>query len=301
MAVERLGASVSFLLMVAVALATLVGCGEETGSGGKMGVVVSIPPLAEFVEKVGGEKVDVTVMVPFGASPHTYEPTPGQMKAVAKAEMYAKVGSGIDFERVWMERLEAANKDMLVVDCSEGIQLVEMAGEHTDDGEDQDDGALDPHIWMSPQNAKTIVQNISDGLAQVDPENKDYYESNRDVYLEELAKLDQDIREGLSGVKNRRFMVYHPAFGCFAREYDLTMLPIEEEGKEPTAAGVAHLIDQAEEHDIKVIFASPQFSQQSAEVIADEIGGRVVSIDPLAKEYVANMRIVLGELVQAME
>ncbi|KPK47214.1 MAG: hypothetical protein AMJ77_03845 [Dehalococcoidia bacterium SM23_28_2] len=302
MRILRPGALIAVLLMLAAGLAVPLGCGdgEETDSAGKLGVVVSIAPQAEFVEKVGGENVDVTVMVPSGASPHAYEVTPGQMKALAEAEMYAKVGSGVDFEVVWMDRLEAANDDMLVVDCSEGVQLIPMAGE--DEPEEADhQGAMDPHIWLSPPNAKSMVENIYAGLLQVDPENKAYYESNRDAYLRELTELDQDIKDGLAGVTNRRFMVYHPAFGYFAEEYDLTMLPIEEEGKEPTAAGIAHLIDEAKEHNIKVIFVSPQFNPQSAKVIAGEIGGSVVSIDPLARDYVENLRIVLGELVQAME
>ena len=294
------------LLALAVGLAVPVGCGETAHSSDKIGVVVTIVPQAEFVESVGGDKVDVTVMVPAGASPHTYEPLPSQMKALARAEIYAKVGSGVDFELVWLEKLVSTNKEIVVVDCSAGIQLIQMAGDqnHGDEEPEEDhdnSGAMDPHIWMSPLNAKIMVQNICDGLVQVDPGNRAFYQQNRDAYLQELAELDQDIREGLSGVTNRRFMVYHPSFGYFAREYNLTMLPIEEEGKEPTPAGIVHLIEQAKEDNIKVIFASPQFNPRSAEVIADEIGGSVVLIDSLAGDYIANLRTVLGELVQAME
>ncbi len=297
MSIIRLFSTVLALSVLALAgLAVSCGGGDETAEG-QIRVVVSILPQAEFVEQVGGEKVDVTAMVPSGADPHTYEVTPGQMKALAKADMYAMVGSGIEFELVWMDRLEAANKDMLVVDCSKGIELIPMTA--AEEGEEE--GGMDPHIWMSPANAEVMVRNIADGLAAVDPEDRSYYEANRDAYLEELTRLDREIRDGLSGVTNRRFMVYHPAFGYFAEQYDLTMLAIEEEGKEPTAAGIAHLIDQAKEYGVKVIFASPQFNPQSAEVIADEIGGRVVFIDPLAEDYVENLRALLDELVQAME
>ncbi len=166
---------------------------------------------------------------------------------------------------------------------------------------EEDHGAMDPHIWLSPLNAKIMVQNIYEGLVQVDPGNRAYYEQNRDTYLQKLTKLDQDIREDLSRVNNRKFMVYHPAFGYFAKEYNLTLLPIEAEGKEPTAVGMAHLIEQAKEHNIRVIFASPQFNPQSAEVIAKAIDGRVVFIDSLARDYIVNMRLLLGELIQAME
>lgn len=291
------------LLLVVLSAISIMSCAQEEEVSEKIGVVVTILPQAKFVENVGGERVNITVMVPPGANVHIYEPSPSQMVALAKAEMYAKVGSGIEFELVWMGKLLAANKDMLVVDCSQGIELQEMIGEHEHEGEHEEEepehGGMDPHVWMSPLNAQIMVRNICDGLIQVDPNNQTYYEQNRDAYLQKLADLDRDIRDGLSGMTNRRFMVYHPAFSYFAKEYELTMLPIEEEGKEPTAAGLAHLIEQAKEREIKVIFAEPQFNPQSAEVIAEAIGGRVVFIDPLAKDYVTNLGHLLDELVQA--
>jgi zinc transport system substrate-binding protein len=154
---------------------------------------------------------------------------------------------------------------------------------------------------MSPLNAKVVVDNICEGLKQIDPENDEYYETNRDAYLTELESLHSDIVAGLDAVQNRVFMVYHPSFGYFAKEYDLEMVPVEEEGKEPTAAGLARLIDQAVERDISVVFTSPQFNPQMAQVIADGIGGTVVSVDPLARNYIDSMRVLLSELVQALE
>ena len=281
-------------IAAAIILALLAAsCVPETEVQDKIAVVVTVLPQAEFVENIGGEKVNITVMVPPGASPHMYEPTPSQMTAVARADMYIKVGSGIDFERVWMEKLIAVGKDMLVVNCAGGIELQASTGD--------EHGGLDPHIWMSPLNTVIMVQNIYNGLVQVDPEGRTYYGQNRDAYLAKLTQLDRDIRKGLSRVTNRTFMVYHPAFGYFGREYGLTMLAVEEEGKEPAPASLARLIEQAREYDVKVIFASPQFNPQSARVIADAIDGRVVFIDPLAREYMMNMRLLLGELVQGVE
>jgi zinc transport system substrate-binding protein len=285
------------LVLITCLMAAAVACPQQTEANAKLGVVVTILPQAEFVENIGGDKVDITVMVPPGASPHTYEPTPSQMAALSRAKLYAKVGSGVEFELTWMDKLISQNKDMLVVDCSKGIELRQMAA----GDEDEPAGGMDPHIWMSPQNAQIMVRNIADGLIQIDPDNSAYYEQNRDAYLQKLAQLDQDIRGGLAGVKNRVFMVYHPAFGYFASCYDLTMLPIEAEGKEPTPAGLQHLVEQAKEHNIRVVFAEPQFNPQSAKVIADAIDGRVVLINPLARDYIENMRILMGELVQAME
>lgn len=288
------------LLFIAVLPA---GCNSSAQGSDKVGVVVTILPQAEFVERVGGDKVDITVMVPPGASPHSYEPAPSQITALSKAVMYAKVGSGVEFELAWMDNLIAQNPDILVVDCSEGIELIESNAEEDHDEEEagHDHGGFDPHIWMSPVNAEIMVRNIADGLIEVDPDNKSFYEQNRDNYLAELAQLDTDIRSGLEGVENRTFMVYHPSFGYLAAEYDLTMLPIEAEGKEPTASGLLRLIDEARSLGIKVIFVEPQFNPQSAEVIANEIGGSVIAIDPLAREYLENMRSMADKFIETLE
>jgi zinc transport system substrate-binding protein len=251
---------------------------------GRIQVIVTIPPQAEFVEKIGGEKVQVTVMVPLGASPHTYEPTPRQLMEVSRAEIYFQVGSGVDFELAFASKLVELNKEMLVVNCSRGIQII----------------GGDPHVWLSPRNAKRMVRNIYDVLVKVDPENEDYYRMNLESYLTELENLDKEIREILRNLTNRRFMVYHPAWGYFSREYDLTQIPVEREGKEPTAKGLMALIDQARRLNMKVIFVSPQFDRKKAEVIVESINGRIVFLDPLAKDYVENLRTVALKLAWSM-
>ena len=268
-------------------------CDRGESAGEKPVVVVTILPQVEFVKEVGGDRVVVTVMVPPGANAHIYEPTPSQMMTLSEASMYAKVGSGIEFELTWMEKLRAANEEMMMVDCSAGVPLQEVTDE-------SDSSEIDPHIWMSPGNVAIMVRNIYDGLVTIDAVNKAYYARNRDAYLRELYRLDQKIRDSLSAVPDRTFMVYHPSLGYFAREYDLTMLSIENEGKEPTAAGMVRMIAQAKERNITVIFADPQFNPQSVRVIADAIGGRIVFIDPQAGDYLANMGYFLGELVSAM-
>jgi zinc transport system substrate-binding protein len=278
-----------------------VSCQEPSQRGQIIGVVVTIVPQADFVEAVGGERVNVTVMVPPGADPHTYELNPSQLVQVSNARMYAKVGSGVEFEFTWMNKLIAHNKKMLVVDCSKGVQLIKVV----EDENHAVGGELhlgdDPHIWLSPRNVKIMVDNIYNGLIKIDPDGAAYYTENKDAYLAKLDNLDRDIREGLAGIKNRRFIVFHPAWGYFAKDYNLEQVPIEIGGKEPSAKDIANLIQKAEEQNIKVIFASPEFNPRSAEVIAKEIGGMVIFIDPLAKDYIDNMRMVLKELVQAMQ
>jgi len=289
------------ILLTGLALA-IPACAPAGEADDRPGVVVTILPQADFVKNVGGDRVKVTVMVPPGASPHTYEPKPAQIKALAEAKMYAKVGSGVEFELVWMDKLMATNRDMLVVDCSKGVELQEAVDGHESEAEEaRPHTRLDPHIWMSPLNARIMVQNIRDGLVAVDPANRHSYEQNCAAYLEELAGIDREMRDGLSGVRNQRFMVYHPAFGYFAREYELDMIPIETEGKEPTAASLARLIEQAKAQGITVIFVEPQFDPKSAGVIAEAIGGRVVFIDPLAEDYIGNLRLILSQMLQTMQ
>ena len=165
-------------VLVIILAALTASCTTATPVTNKIGVIVTLLPQAEFVENVGGNKVAVTVMVPPGASPHTYEPLPSQMTALTKAKMYAKVGSGVVFELVWMDKLAAANQDMLVVDSSKGVSLQEITGERK-----YAHDIIDPHIWMSPRNARIMVQNIYAGLAQIDPGNSADYESNLNNYV----------------------------------------------------------------------------------------------------------------------
>ncbi len=266
---------------------------QQSSSQDKIGVVVTILPQQEFVTAVGGDRVYVTVMVPPGASPHTYEVTPAQMALLSKARLYAKVGTPVEFELTWLEKLIAQNRDMLVVDCSKGIGLVESSDEH--------EPGMDPHIWTSLKNAVVMVSNICQGLVQVDPSGRSYYEQNRDAYIARLNALDGEIEASLKDIKNHAFIVYHPSWGYFARDYGLQQLAIEEGGKEPQAAYMVRLIQEAKNKNIKVIFVSPEFSTRNAETIAAEIGGRVVAIDPLAGDYLDNMRKVAGAFKEALK
>ena len=287
------GCPVAALLAATIILSILSCAPIVQNRGDKTGVMVTVLPQVEFVSAVGGDRVDVTAMVPPGANPHTYEVTPAQMAKLSTAKMYFKVGSPIEFELTWLDKLTAQNKDMMVVDCNKGIELMQSR--------DPDELGIDPHTWTSPQNVKIMVTNICVGLVQLDPVNKNYYEGNRDIYLQKLDALDADIRSALEGADNRTFIVYHPAWGYFAREYGLQQIGIEKEGKEPQAAYMARLITEARDKNIRVIFVSPQFDTRSAEAIAREIGGRVVSIDPEGRDYLNNMRKVAAAFREALK
>ncbi|WP_287586576.1 metal ABC transporter solute-binding protein, Zn/Mn family [Candidatus Borrarchaeum sp.] len=254
-------------------------------SEGKIGVVVTIVPQTEFVESVAGDRVTVTVMVPSGASPHTYEPTPSQLEAVSKAQIYFKVGSGVEFETAWWDKIIAANPNIYVIDSSEGIELI----------------GTDPHIWNSPINAKKMVENFYNGLTQVDPDHKDEYKANKDIYLQQLDELDNYIRELFVDFTNRVFLIYHPSFGYFAEEYGLTQIAIEHGGKEPTPQVIQESIDAANTYNLSYVYVAPQFSTIHAKTIANEIGGKILYIDPLAENYIDNMSNVADALALEFE
>jgi len=279
-------------VIAALALAILLpGCLQPTDED-RIGVVVTIMPQKEMVEAIGGDRIKVTVMVPPNANPHTYSPIPSQMAAVAKARLYLKVGSGVEFEIGHMDEITAQNKALEVVDCSQGITLIE--------GDEHGEGGKDPHIWLSPVNARQMVRNMCDGLVNVDQANKDYYEERRDAYLARLDQLDEELKELFRGKEGSSFLVYHPAWAYFARDYGINELAIEEAGKRPGPAGVAAVVDQAKENGIRVVFVSPQFDSSSAKTIAEEIGGTVVSVDPLAENYIDNLRTVAAKLAQGL-
>ncbi len=273
-----------------------------------MNVVVSILPLAEFVEKIGGDRVAVTVMVPPGASPHNYEPTPQQLRQVSEARMYVKLGAPIEFEIMMLDKLIALNPNMTVVNAGAGIILRSNDNhDHDNDhhhghgsGHDHHTGS-DPHTWLSVRNALIMIDNIYGGLSSIDPARGESYTANYQQYRGILESLDHELTTDLTSKKQRRFIVYHPAWGYFADDYGLEQIAVEIKGKEPPAQAISKLIKRAKDGDIKIIFASPQFSAKGAEIIARSIGGQVVFIDPLAKDYVLNLKTIGRAFAESME
>lgn len=267
-------------------------------------VTVSIAPQQYFVERIAGDRVSVTVMVPTGSDPHTYEPSPGQMRALSDADLYLAIGES--FEQVWMDRFRAMNPDMLVVDTSDGIQRLSRPDAVQNEDEaaldsDHDDHAVDPHIWVSPALVKIQAQTIRDAFVQIDAANESAYEAGLASLLADIDALDDEIRATLSGMERRRFLVFHPSWGYFAQEYGLEQIPVEVGGQEPSAAELAKVIALAQEEGIRVVLAQPEFSTQAAETIAREIGGEVLLVSPLAPDWLANMRRVAETFARALE
>lgn len=253
-------------------------------------IVTTIPPIAFFIENIGGDFVDVKAMIPPGGNPHTYEPTPRQMNMLSKADLYVKTGSGIEFELTWMDRLMAINKDMSLCDSSKGILLIEISGlEKENDHDHHHHGAKDPHIWLSPDNGIIITENILHAIIDLDEPNSGYYRKNTLRLISDLKTLKKEIDGKLKNIKNRQFFIFHPAWGYFARDFKLIQVPVEFSGKGPTPERLARLVKKAREADIRAIFTSPQFSTKSAEVIANEIDGKVIFIDPMSRDYLKNL------------
>ena len=264
--------------------ALLVGCSQGTTpeSTALLNVAVSILPQRYFVERVGGEYVSVSVMVLPGNSPATYEPKPGQLVALSEAAAY--VGIGVPFEDVWLTKIASANSEMLMVDTTRGIEKVNN----------------DPHIWLSPALAKLQAQTIFEALVRLDPAHEEAYKANLDSFIVDIDALDADIRKALAGVENKKFMVFHPAWGYLARDYGLEMIPIEIGGQEPSAAELADLITRVKEEGIKVIFCQPEFSTRDAETIANEIGGQVLLISALSPDWLDNLRRVADTFAEVL-
>lgn len=281
----------------------LVGCGKPnfSGSTDKLSVTVSIVPQKYFVERIAGERVVVNVMVLPGNNPATYEPKPEQLTALSEAVAYFSIG--VPFEEVWLDKIAAANDRMMMVDTAAGIRRVPVDGHYKVElgGLPESDAeGRDPHIWLSPSLVKIQAQNIYRALAELDPARKTEYEVNLNRFIEDIDDMITDVRETLADVPNRKFIVFHPAWGYFGDDFELEMIPIEVGGQEPSAAELADLITVAREEGIKVIFAQPEFSTQKAEVIAREIGGEVVLINPLAEDWLGNMRLVADTFARVL-
>ena len=263
---------------------------------------VSIAPQQYFVQKIGGDLVDVSVLVAPGADPHTYEPKPRQMAELARAVVYFAIG--VEFEKAWLPKMAAANLRMRIVATDAGIIKTAMIGHHHENEEGlqaahgketqhtHPEGELDPHVWLSPPLVKVQAGHIKDALVAVDSANRTRYEENYTAFLREIDALDEELKSLFAGSQGTRFMVFHPSWGYFAQAYGLEQVPIEIEGKDPKPAQLKELIQHAKEHGIKLIFVQPQFSAKSAEMVSREIGGQVVAVDPLAANWAENLREV---------
>ncbi len=237
-------------------------------------VFVSIVPQKYFVERIGGDHVKVEVMVKPGESPATFNPNPKKMSLLSQAKLYFNIG--VPFETIWIDRIQSIHPD---------LQFIPLHNTHKNS-----ETGHDSHIWTSPARVKVMAQKIKDTLSRIQPEQEKYFKANLQVFSNDLDALDRDIRAILARNDNHRFMVFHPAWSYFAKDYDLEQISIEEEGKEPGPRALQKIIQKGKRLGIKVIFVQKQFSLSIAENIAKMIGATVREMDPLAEDYLENMR-----------
>jgi len=262
----------------------------------KLQVISSFNPLYEFSQNVGQEKVDVTLLVPIGVEPHDWEPTIKDVQRMQNTDLI--IINGIGFEN-WVDDLVETGYSGMIVDTSDGILIKTHKEEH-------DHSESDPHIWLNPINVKIQVQNIADAFSNLDPENQQYYQSNAAKYIKQLDLLDSKIRNELSGC-NHDFIAFHKAFSYFADEYNLTQHTITTSTNphgEITAKTLEKVISTARELNIKIIFSEESANPKTSQIIANEIGGKVLVLSPLEVvsdgTYISRMNENLENLKEAL-
>jgi zinc transport system substrate-binding protein len=302
--------------------ALLAACSGPESSDARI-VFTSILPQRDFVRHIAGERFAVDALVGPGQSPASYEPSLEQMKQLSGAAVFFRIG--VPFEEGIMHKIQASMPNVHIVDLRAGIVLRDMTEEHHHDDDHSDHGdheaahhehdgepgheehhdkhqdapaqhGKDPHIWLSPPLVKQMAVIIRDALVEIDPAGKQVFDQNLGLFHRRLDSLDAYIRTTLAPLKGTELFVFHPAFGYFADEYGLTQKPVETGGKEPSARDLAELVEEAREHEPKVIFVQPQFAQKSARALAEQIGCAVVPINPLPEDYFAEMRDMCAKI-----
>ncbi len=275
----------------------LVACSPQSKE--KKTIFVSILPQKYFVERIVGDDFDVRTLVLPGHSPATYEPLPRQMSKLSSAEIFFRIG--VPFEKAWLNKIQASNPQLTIIDTRKGIELrnIEDAKElfdkhHTHNLHDHHHNGADPHIWLSPKLVIKQAQTIFETVSELYPDNKNKYEKNLELFIDDLKILQQEFQASFSQLKQTKFLVFHPVWGYLADEFDLQQIPIEISGKKPSAKELAAIIEYAKREKIRVLFVQQQFSTQEAESVAKVLGAKVIRIDPLAENYLENMRSILS-------
>lgn len=283
---DRLKSKIVTMLLIP-ALLMISSCnqgGNERNSQTSNTVLVSILPYKFFVEQIAGDKLNTLVLIPPGTTPHVYDPTPRQMAEISKADIYFFNGH-LSFEQSWLKKITDSHAHLSMVNLNKGIELI---GGHNCENPGHDHGN-DPHTWLSPKNGKIIAGNIYHALTEKYPEHEDVFRKNFNSLLQDIGKLDRQIRDILSETDSRKFMIFHPSLSYFARDYNLEQIPIELEGKEPSPSQLRASIDRAKNEGLKTILIQKEFDSDNATIIAREIDGNVVQVDPLSENWLTNL------------
>jgi zinc transport system substrate-binding protein len=265
---------------------------EKPNRGGKPTVLVSVPPYAFFVQKIAQDTVEIQTLVPAGANPHIFEATPKEVRRHQNAAVWVYLGES--FDKKVLQFFQDSHRSIRVVDVTEGIDLLsiceedETITEHAHCHHSHDEGK-DLHIWLSPSLSKLQAQKIAAALIELLPDQKERFQANLQVFMDELDTLDQQIATLLSPMKGKAILVSHPAFGYFCHDYHLIQLSVEMEGKDPLPQHVTEILSKAKRYSIQSVLTEPQYSNKGAELLAKSMGLPTHMVDPYAENYSENL------------
>lgn len=262
---------------------------EVTHATEKISVFTSIEPVAYIIEQIVTDYVDVQALVTQGQNLHTFEPSPKQIAKLGKAHFFFKIG--LPFENHILKKIKATHQKLIISDASKNIKFRFTKDKHQEKHQEkhQDDNNKDPHIWLGISQIKTIAKNITKVFINFDFENSKVYKKNLNSFLAKLNIVNKKILDKLAPYDGRKVVMFHPAFGYFTDSYNLIQETVEMNGKSPTPKQLSYLIGNAIKDKIKVVFVQPQFDSTGANVIANAINGKVVPLNPLAKNLLNNL------------
>ena len=268
-------AKISLILCLAVILGLFSGCKADTVAE-KPVIAVTIIPEATFLSTVAGDDFEIITMIPAGASPETYEPSPKEKAALENAAIYFSIG--------------VPSEESILKSLSLGTKIVALHEKTAEKYPDLTiDGGRDPHIWLCPERASLMVSLIAEELALFFPENAQKYNQNAQDYINEISSAAQTARNVLENNETKDFFVFHPSFQYLANFFSLNMYALEENGKEANPKYLAQMVDLAKEKNIKAVFYQAEASARQAESFAKEIGGKAVKLEPLSPDYTKNI------------
>lgn len=274
---------------------------EPRGGAERLRVCVSIPPQKYTVRRIGGEHVDVDVLLSPGQSPATYEPTPKEMVRLGRCRLFLRIG--VPFEEQVVNKIATTMGNIKVVDTCEGIKLrpgEPCRGHEHNGSHGHHHHEHDPHTWMDPRLAKVQAGVVCRALCEADPAHREDYQRAHERLAADLDRVHERIAADLAPLRGKEFYVFHPALGYFAEAYGLRQIAIEAGGRQPSAKQLSSLIGRAKSSGAKLIFVQPQFDKRSAELVAKEIGGTVAILDPLAEDYLGNLAQVASQIGAAL-
>lgn len=282
-------------LLALLVFISLISCtGGDRDKGTKI-ITVSIAPFKYFVEAIAGNDYTVNVMVPAGADPHTYEPYPVQISDLARSSGYISNGF-LGFEMNWLDKFYETNPSMKKLNLGDVIER--LAGDHEHEGGHTE--IADPHYWVSPKCAFKMAESVRAFLSDLNPSQKEKYSANYKIFMDRIGGLDSLANSFFSNSAAKSFMIYHPNLAYIARDYGLEEIPVEYEGKEPSAARLRDLIDRARTDKLKTIFVQLEYDTKNAKSIAGEIGARVILINPLSEDWYSSTKDLIGLLNQSL-